>query len=283
MAETPAGAAATSEFARPLHFQTTTVNPPKKSAHRLLLSVGMLGLAVGATAAEAETLMRAALAAEARLDGPSAVRLFLQADAARPNDAFILQKLARQYSDLVEDQPGVAEKKRYAQTALDYSRRAVAVDPTDAVNVLSVAICYGKLALYSDTREKVQYSRLVREEAERALALKPDYAWAHHVLGRWHYEVASLGTTSKFFVRLFYGGLPAASFAEGIRQLQRATELEPDELMHWLELGFAYAAADQPALARQQWAQGLAMPSRGKPDEPAKRRTREALARLDQH
>ena len=240
-------------------------------------------LAAPLPAAPAGDLVREALAAEANMDAKHALALFKQAEAIQPNDAFLLQKIARQYSDLVEDQPGASDRKRYAQTALDYSRRAVAVDPADAVNVLSVAICYGKLALYSDTREKVQYSRLVREEAERALALKPDYAWAHHVLGRWHYEVASLGTTSKFFVRLFYGGLPAASFAEGIRQLQRATELEPGELNHWLELGFAYAAADQLALARQQWARGLAMPSRGKPDEPAKRRTREALARLDQH
>ena len=240
-------------------------------------------LAAALSAAPVDDLLREAQAAEARLDSVRALELYRQADVARPNDAFILQKLARQYSDLVEDQPGVAEKKRYAQTALDYSRRAVAVDPTDAVNVLSVAICYGKLALYSDTREKVQYSRLVRGEAERALVLKPDYAWAHHVLGRWHYEVASLGTTSKFFVRLFYGGLPAASFAEGIRQLQRATELEPGELNHWLELGFACAAADQSDLARKHWARGLAMPTRSKPDEPAKQRAREALARLDQH
>jgi hypothetical protein len=26
----------------------------------------------------------------------------------------------------------------------------------------------------------------VKEEAERALALDPNYAWAHHVIGRWH-------------------------------------------------------------------------------------------------
>lgn len=252
---------------------------------RLLLLFGALLLTVGlrAAAADADALVRAALAAEAKVDCESALKLFLEADAVRPDDAFILQKIARQYSDLVEDQPGIAGKKHYAQTALDYARRATALNPTDAVNVLSVAICHGKLALCSDTREKVRYSRLVREEAERALALDPNYAWAHHVLGRWHYEVASLGATSKFFVGLLYGGLPAASLDDGIRHLQRATELEPGELTHWLELGFAYAAAGQPDLARRQWERGLAMPTRSTPDEPAKQRARAALARLDQH
>lgn len=248
----------------------------------LLRFILLLTLVALARAAEAAPHLQEALAAEARLDARRALELFLQADAAQPDNAFILQKIARQYSDLVEDQPDVAGKKRYAQTALDYARRAVVLNPSDPVNVLSVAICHGKLSLYSDTREKVRNSRFVREDAERALALDPDYAWAHHVLGRWHYEVASLGATAKFFVRLFYGGLPAASIDEGIRHLRRATELEPAELTHWLELGFACLAAGQTEAARQHWTRGLAMPSRHKPDEPAKQRARTALARLDQ-
>jgi tetratricopeptide (TPR) repeat protein len=231
---------------------------------------------------EADDLVRQALAVEARQDSREALELLLQADKVRPDDALILQRIARQYSDLVPEQPGTGEKKRYAQMALDYSQRAMALDPNDPVNVLSLAVCHGKLALYADIRDKVRYSRLVREETERALALNPDYAWAHHVLGRWHCEVsATLGTTSRFFLKLFYGELPAASIAEGIRQLQRATELQPDELNHWLELGFAYLAGSQPEKARAQWGHVLEMPSRGRHDELAKQRAREALAKLD--
>jgi tetratricopeptide (TPR) repeat protein len=247
---------------------------------RRLLLLGLLGLAAMLRAADAGDLVREALAAEARLDSRAALRLYEQADAARPNDAFILQKIARQYSDLVVEQPDVEGKKRYAQTALDYAQRAVALKPDDPVNVLSLAVCHGKLAVYSDTNTKIRYSRLVKEDAERALALDPNYAWAHHLLGRWHYEVADLGATSRFFVRLLYGGLPPASFDEGLRHLRRATELEPDELNHWLELGFAHAAAGQFEAARTEWARGLAMPSRGKHDEPAKQRARAALAAL---
>jgi tetratricopeptide (TPR) repeat protein len=242
--------------------------------------LGALGLVTLVSAAEPGDLVQQALAAEARLDAVTALRLFQQADATRPNDAFILQKIARQYSDLVVDQPDIEAKKRHAQIALEYAQRAVALKPDDPVNVLSLAVCHGKLAVYSDTKTKIQYSRLVKEEAERALALDPKYAWAHHLLGRWHYEVADLGGTSKFFVRLLYGGLPAASFEEGIRHLSRATELEPDELNHWLELGFALAAAGQADAARAAWQRGLAMPIRSKHDEPAKQRAREALARL---
>lgn len=235
---------------------------------------------VRASAAESDDLIRAALAAEAKLDVGRALQLFLAAEHARPDDPFILRKIARQYSDRVVDLETEAEKRASVLHALDYSRRAVALEPTNAENVLSVAVCHGKLALYGSTREKVQYSRLIREDAERALALDPSYAWAHHLLGRWHHEVADLGPAARIFVRMFYGGLPTASTAEAVRHLERAVALEPQQLQHRLELGFAYAADHQPAKARATFEAGLALPSREKHDEPAKARARAALAQL---
>ncbi len=224
-----------------------------------------------------EARLAQALDAEARLDSAQALRLFLQLHDARPDDPFLLQKIARQYSDLVVDQTDAAEKKRHARLALDYAERAAARRPDDPVNLLSVAISRGKLALYSDTRTKVQYSRDVKDYAERALALAPDYAWAHHVLGRWHHEVAALGMTARLVVRLFYGGLPPASNEAAISHLERAVALEPGELTHHIELGFALAAAGRTTEARAAWERGLALPSRAKHDEAAKHRARVAL------
>jgi len=231
-------------------------------------------------AATPDDLVRQADAAQARQDSRHALELLQTADGLRPNDALILQKIARQYSDLVIEQSDVAGKKHYAEIALEYSQRAVQLNPKDPVNILSLAVCHGKLALYSETRDKVRYSRLIREEAERALALDPGYAWAHHVLGVWNYEVASLGGTTKFLARLFYDELPTGSMAESARHLRRATELDPDEMNHWLELGFAEAALGRIEEARTAWNHGLAMPARGPHDEPPKQRARAALAKL---
>ena len=237
-------------------------------------------LTLSTHAADVATLLADARAAEAKLDCRRALELYLAADQAKPNDAAILQKIGRQYSDLIADLTTDNDRRRYAQTALDYSERAVALEPRNAENVLSLAVCHGKLGVYSDTRTKIKYSRLVKEEAERALALDPNYAWAHHVLGRWHYEVATLGTATRLVVRLIYGGLPDASTAEAVKQISRAIELEPGELAHQLELGFALAADGQKEKARVQFEKSLALPSRQKYDEDAKQRAREALAKL---
>lgn len=233
-----------------------------------------------APAPDVATLLADARAAEAKLESRRALELYLAADQAKPNDDAILQKIARQYSDLITELSTNEDRRRYAQTALDYSQRAVALAPDKAENVLSLAICHGKLGVYSDTKTKIKYSRLVKEEAERALALDPNYAWAHHVIGRWHYEVATLGVATRFFVRLIYGGLPAATTAEAVHHLRRAVALEPGELNHHLELGFALAAAGDKTRARAEFEKGLAMLNRGKHDAEAKTRARTALASL---
>jgi hypothetical protein len=63
-----------------------------------LLQAGLLGCLLAATvaAADVDALLREAQAAEVRLDSARALELFLQANAAKPDDALILQKIARQ-------------------------------------------------------------------------------------------------------------------------------------------------------------------------------------------
>jgi tetratricopeptide (TPR) repeat protein len=220
------------------------------------------------------------LAAEKRFDSKTALAAFLRADDAHPNDAFILQKISRQYSDLTIDATSEAEKKRLCVEALAYGKRAAELQPDNAVHLLSLGISYGKLGLYSDIRTRIEYSRLVRQYAEQALALNPDYDYAHHVLGRWHYEVSSLGGATKFFVRLVYGGLPPASTREAVRLLKRAVELSPACPAHRVELGFALLSDGQRQAARKMFDDALSLPPQEKYDLEACARAREALARL---
>jgi len=248
--------------------------------HRAWLLLVLLALPVSLAAADVELVLQEALAAEASFDTRAALALFRQADALRPDDAVILQKISRQYSDATHDTMDTAEKQRLCAEALTYARRAVALQPNSAVNVLSLAICYGKLATYADTRTKLEYSRHVKEYAEQALALSPDHDYAHHVLGRWHYEVAALGFGTRFLVKIIYGGLPDASTAEAVRQLRRAAELSPTLPAHRVELGLALLADHQREAARQTLAQALAMPKREKYDDEAFARARAALEKM---
>ena len=239
-----------------------------------------LAVTSAVNAARVDEVVKDALAAEAKWDTRTALTLFKQADALRPNDAMILQKISKQYSDATSDTADPAEKQRLSTEALTYAQRAVALEPKNAINVLSVAICYGKLATFADTRTKLEYSRHVKEYAEQALALKPDYDYAHHVLGRWNYEVATLGFGTRFLVKIIYGGLPNASTAEAVRQLRRATELSPAKPAHRVELGLALLADGQRDTARATLEAALAMPKCEKYDDESFARARAGLAKL---
>jgi tetratricopeptide (TPR) repeat protein len=228
-------------------------------------------------ATDVTALLREAAAAESRLDPRAALNLYLQADAARPNDAALLQKIARQYSDLTFDLTDLAEQRRACAQALDFAQRAYALAPKQAENALSLAICYAKVGFYADTRTKIENSRLVKRHAEEALALNPDHDFAHHVLGQWHYEVASVGAAKRLLVKLIYGALPAASTTAGITHLRRAVELAPASPAHRAELGLALLADGQRAAGRREILEALAMPRTIKYDDQAKRRAREAL------
>ncbi len=241
-----------------------------------LVTVLML-IAHPGVARDAEALIAAGITAEQAHDTPRALELFLAADAIRPNDAFILQKISKQYSDSTIDTADVAEKRRRVEQALAYAQRSLELDPDNAVYALSVAICHGKLGLYSSARGRVESARQVKTYAERALTLDPRYDWACHILGRWHHEVASLGATQRWLVKLVFGGLPDASPETAVDLLRRAVELAPGNPSHHIELGFAYLAADQIDLARSAWTTGISLPSLEKHDDQAKQRARKAL------
>lgn len=251
------------------------------------LVCGLIGV-VGARAdegrivppAEPGALVRDALAAENAGDVRRALELFLAADRASPGQAYLLQKIARQYSDAIGGLADAAERRRFAGEALRYSEAAARLAPRDPVARLSIAISAGKLALDGDNRTKAECARRIRDEAEAALALAPDYDWAYHVLGRWHVEMAALGRARRFVAGVLYGGVPAGKLDEGIAHLRRAVALAPETVPHRIELGAALAAAGRNEEARAEFARGLVLPVRESHDAASQRRGRELLAQL---
>ncbi len=248
----------------------------------ILIALLFASALVGRGAEDLDALLKQGLTAEVRLDPRAALVFFRQADAAKPDDPFILQKIAQQLSDStsVAPLPAKEERRRLVGEALTYAQRAAALAPKNALNVLSVAICYGKLALDSGTRAKIENSRLVKRHAEEALALDAASDWAHHILARWHLEVASLGFADRIALKVVYGGLPSATVAEAIAHFQRAAELAPKQPSHHIELAFALLAASRKADARREFQAGLDLPDSMVVDAEAKERARAALAKL---
>lgn len=212
-----------------------------------------------------------------------ALEFYRAADTLRPNDPFILQKIARQLSDLTFVETDEEVSYGLVLEALGYAKRAYKLDSSRPDVVLSLAIIYGKLGLSASLSDKVKYARLTKRFAEESFELDPDYAWGHHVLGQWHCAVSELGSAKRFFASVVFGGLPEASLETGIFHLERAVELAPDGVAHRVELGFAYEMANRTADATEQWRVALGLPVQGLEDKPAKIRAQNALAIFDEN
>ena len=216
-------------------------------------------------------------AAEARQDTRGALVSYREAEALDSQNVAILLRISKQYSDLIAQTKPPEAAQKTAERALEYAKRSVILDPANAKGHLNLAVCYGRLTDFVGNRTKLEYSKIIKTEAEKSLALDAtdDFAW--HVLGRWHAGVANVNGMLKTMAKFIYGGLPAASNEEAARCLKKATELAPQRLMHHAELARVHTAMGKTDLALQEWQNVLGIRAADHEDEDYQKEARTAL------
>ncbi len=217
---------------------------------------------------------------DARANTKAALVFFEQADKLSPNQVAILLRIAKQYIDLAGGANPHAETGKAAENSLEYAKRAVALDPKCAKAHLALAVGYGRMTDFTDNKTKLLYSKTVKDETEKSLALDPTDAYAYHVLGRWNYCVASLNPMLRLMAKYVYGGLPEASMEEAAKYLKKSTELAPQRIIHRFELARTYKAMGRTELATKEWETILALHAASKEEETAQRTAREELKNI---
>ena len=188
-------------------------------------------------------------------------------------------------ADLAEAFPGPRNQAR-RDSLLDQAqlsaRRAVRLAPADPNALFTLGMVLGWTALERSGKERVRLSAEIRELALRALAADSTHDGAHHLLGRWHYEVRRLSGFQRFIARTFLGGgvLGQASWAAAQRHLERAAALDSTRIYHRLDLAQVLMARKQPAAARAELERLLALPVRVAADSSYRRQAQELLSRL---
>ena len=225
---------------------TTEVHGPAPAARasraaRLLLCL----LLLQAASVRAEDLSLTNLLAQGdvlsrKQDTRAALQIYLQAEKLFPTNAEVQLKLAEAYCDLMHFAKTKPEQKALAGQALACGERAAADDPQSARAHVCIAVCCAKNFPFLDNQTKVNYSRQIKAEAEKAAALDPKYDLPYHMLGRWHCEVANMNIFLVGLVKIVYGGLPAASNEMAIRNFKKAIELAPGRIIHHLQLAHVY-------------------------------------------
>ena len=216
----------------------------------------------------------------AKLMAADALKCYLPAEKLEPNNVHLLVRISREYRHLMSDATQPEQKLGLGSTAVDYAKRAAALEPNDPEAQLAVAISYGKLEPFEGNREKFEATRIIKKAADKAIKLDPSSDLGWHVLGRWHLALAECSAFQRTMAQMLYGKLPDSTYEEAAQCFQKAIELNPNRLMHYIELGRVYAHMGRTDDARSLITRGLAMRETEKDDPETKRQGKELLATL---
>ena len=230
-------------------------------------------------AGSADDLIKSGDELDLKLKASEALDFYLAAEKLDPKNASLLVRIARQYRHLMVDATTREEKLRLGGIGLDYAQRAATLAPNDPRRN-SPAISYGKLVPLQGIKEQTEAARRIKVAADKAIKLDPQNDLAWHVLGRWNKVLADVNGIKRALGSLLYGELPTGSNADAVLCFQKAIEINPNRLMHYIELGQTYAQMGKTADAHRLIVKGLAMPDVEKDDPEIKRRGRETLAKL---
>jgi tetratricopeptide (TPR) repeat protein len=193
------------------------------------------------------------------MNAAGALRHYQEAIRIDANNAEALWKASVQAIDLGEfNDPARDSLYRLGE---QFARRAVQADPKSSMAHFALAKSIGRRALSLGARERVKYAGEVRKEALAALAIDSANAGALHVMGMWHANIMRLSGFSRFMAKNLLGGktFDEANWNDAGRMLERAVAIEPDRIVHRLDLAAVYRDRKETAKAREQYQAALAM------------------------
>ena len=155
-------------------------------------------------------------------------------------------------------EPGTLPAERRALLARAYAEvtAAKADLPQGAVRERGAVyrwsgIVLSDLSALQGTREAIQSAYAIRSDFEEALEMDPTDASAHHLLGQWAFQVATLGAWTRWLASTLFAEPPSATLEEAVESFERAEELAP-----------GFWKANQAMLAKAKLALGDAQGAR---------------------
>jgi len=246
----------------------------------LSAALALVLTSTGAGAETAKELIQKGDVFYAKLQAPEALEFYLPAEKLDPDNVRLLVRIAREYRHLMSDSTNATEKLQLGNTALDYAQRAVALAPNDPEAQLAVAISHGKMLPIEETKQRIADSRLIKIAVDKVIALDPTNDLAWHVLGRWYLGLAEISTLKRILAQVAYGKLPSAKYEDAVRCFEKAMALNPNRLMHYIELGRTYSQMGRDEDARKFITCGLGMAETEKDDPETKNLGRQTLKKL---
>lgn len=234
-----------------------------------------------ANAQDVSALIKEADRLEAVPDETGAFEKLKEVLRIKPTNLHALSKCSELCSRIGKRQKVNALRDSYYSAAKIYAVTALKIDSANAEANCSMAIALGRSTMSKTGKEKILNAKEIRKYIDKSLKADPNYFLAWHVLGRWYYEISSLNFLERSAVKLFYGGLPPASYKESVAALEKSQSLTPGFILNYFELAKAYHRNGQTPKAIATLKLLLTLPNHTEDDNAIKSDSKKMLTVLE--
>lgn len=146
------------------------------------------------------------------------------------------------------------EKKRELyKRALYYGEKSILMYPDSGQSHYVYAVANGRLSDLAEKNERIRKSHIIKKHIDTAVKNNPDYAPAWHLYGVWHSNIANISNVKRFAANIVSEGLPSGASNEKAKEyLQKAIELDPDQILFRIDLAKHYRSIGQEKNAEQE-------------------------------
>lgn len=171
-----------------------------------------------------------------RYDNNQSLDFYRNARQTCPGSYEALMKLTRAYTDVAEETEDDAKADAIFRVALRHADTLRSVYRDSMMGYFLTAAIAGNLAQQSGGERKVKLSRVVEENARKAIERDSTYSPSYVILGSYYRQVATTGGWLKSIARLLYGELPDGTLEDSYRVLNKAVQLDQENPYAHLEL-----------------------------------------------
>ncbi len=208
-----------------------------------------------------DSLYKKGLELESNKQEKMALSCFLQAQKIQPTNLSVIYKCGELCNRIGARENNQNLKLNYYNQSLSFAKIAYKYHSnTDDANVL-MSMALGRIAMQKNGREKIEDVKLIKQYADRAIKINPNNYKAWHIIGKWNYEVSSLNFIEKTAIKLFYGGIPDASYEKAVYAYQKAKAIQNNFSLNSLELAKAYYKLNKVKLAKDNLFYLLQLPN----------------------
>ncbi|HSR37847.1 MAG TPA: hypothetical protein VLL95_02950 [Phnomibacter sp.] len=209
---------------------------------------------------------------EQQLKDAEAIEKYKKAAFIQPSNQQAILKCAELSVAIGNRQAELDKKVQYFKDAYQFANAAYKLDSSKAQANYMMAVVYGKFTEVEKKNDAlVNYTRLIKNYADKTVKLDPQFARGWHVLGKWHLEMVSLSSIKKAALKVIYSGTGSeATINEAIAHMEKCKTLEPYYCLNFYDLARAYQFNKQYEKAIQLLEQLKKLPTRKQEDAEVK-------------